>query len=275
MRNNIIFSFDPKSYDFGTEAEGENCVLIIKHFLGSVLSIPYANDVYIPVAHRLGIRRTGTSRQIIATFPVADELHMVLRHSNRLRETKHYINRQVPAEIRERNQYALPEFKQKRQNPANKAHLANGKLYVKGRLQSKFLTPTLPRVDSADENIPNFTIAIGDKITDGGSTFTGYAADVTNLEDVSVVLEQSLKLDGIAAATHRIYAYRYKGSGGGINENFDSDGDDGVGLQLLKAMRDDKILNRIWIVTRLYGPDYHHIGKARLNTRGKHVVTPI
>ena len=80
MRNNIIFSFDPKSSDFGTEAEGENCVLIIKHFLGSVLSIPHANDVYIPVAHRLGIRRTGTSRQIIATFPVANELHMVLQH---------------------------------------------------------------------------------------------------------------------------------------------------------------------------------------------------
>ena len=37
MRNNIIFSFDPKSSDFGTEAEGENCVSIIKHFrLGSV-----------------------------------------------------------------------------------------------------------------------------------------------------------------------------------------------------------------------------------------------
>jgi len=124
------------------------------------------------------------------------------------------MNRQVPAEITERNQYALPEFNQKRQNPANKAHLTNGKLYVKGRLQYKFLTPTLPHVDSADENIPNFTIATRDKITDGGSTFTGYAADVTKLEDVSVVLEQSLKLDGIAAATHRIYAYWHKGSRG-------------------------------------------------------------
>jgi len=130
MRNNLIFSFDNKSSDFGAEAEGKNCVSIIKHFLRSVLSIPLANDIYIPVAHRLGARRTGTSRQIIATFPVADELHMVLRHSNRLRDTKHYINRQVPAEIRERNQYALPEFKQKRQNPANKVRLANGKLYV-------------------------------------------------------------------------------------------------------------------------------------------------
>ena len=53
MRNNIIFSFDPKSSDFGTEAEGENCVLIITHFLGGVLSIPHANVVHIPVAHRL------------------------------------------------------------------------------------------------------------------------------------------------------------------------------------------------------------------------------
>jgi hypothetical protein len=86
------------------------------------------------------------------------------------------------------------------------------------------------------------------------------------LEDVSVVLEQSLKLDGIAAATHRIYAYRYKGSGGGINENFDSDGDD---PELLKAMRDDKILNRTWIVTRLCGPDYNHIGKKRFDHAGQ------
>jgi len=148
-------------------------------------------------------------------------------------------------------------------------------LYVKGRLQSKFLTSTLSRVDSADENIPNVTIATGDKITDGGSTFTGFAADVTDIEDVSVVLEQSLKLDGIVAATHRIYAYPYKGSGGGINENFGSDGDDGVGLRLLKVMRYDKILNRIWIVTRLYGPDYHHIGKAQFNTQSKHEVPPI
>ena len=136
-------------------------------------------------------------------------------------------------------------MKQKRQNPANIAHLSNGKLYAKGRLQSKFLTSTLPRVDSVDKSIPNFTIDTGDKITDRGSIFTGYATDVTNFEDVSVVLEQSQKLNGIAAATHRIYAYRYKGSGGGINENFDSDIDDGVGLEQLKFMRDDEILTRI------------------------------
>ena len=57
MRNNTTNSFDPKSSDFGAEAEGDNCVSIIKHFLGSVLIIPHANDIYIPVAHRLGIRR--------------------------------------------------------------------------------------------------------------------------------------------------------------------------------------------------------------------------
>jgi len=104
MRNNTIFSFDPKSSDICTEAEGENCASIIKHFLRSVLSIPHAKDVYIPVAHRLGIRRTETSRQIIATFPVADELRMVLRYSdNRLK--RYQTLHQVPAEIRERNQY--------------------------------------------------------------------------------------------------------------------------------------------------------------------------
>ena len=157
-------------------------------------------------------------------FPICDELNMVLNHTNRLKNTRHYLNCQVPAEIRERNQYALPEFKAKRQNPANKARLINGRLFVKGRLQSRFLTPTLPEVD---DDVPEFTVTESESISDTGSTFKGYAAAITSLDDISAAL------------------------GGSIHENFDSDNDDGVGLELLKAMSDANVVNKLWVVTRL------------------------
>ena len=258
----VIFSFDKRSTDYGGEADGENCVAIVQHFLKHVMAIPNAEEMYIPVAHRIGARRPNASRQIIAKFPICDELNMVLNHTNRLKNTRHYLNRQVPAEIRERNQYALPEFKAKRQNPANKARLINGRLFVKGRLQSRFLTPTLPEVD---DDVPEFTVTESESISDTGSTFKGYAAAITSLDDISAALEQSIQLDGVASATHRIYAYRYKATGGSIHENFDSDNDDGVGLELMKAMSDANVVNKLWVVTRYCKPDYGHIGKKRFD----------
>ena len=50
---------------------------------------------------------------------------------------------------------------------------------------------------------------------------------------------------------------------GGVCENFDSDGDYGIGLELLKAMREADICDRLWIATRTCKQDYVHIGKKR------------
>ena len=107
-----------------------------------------------------------------------------------------------------------------RQIQANKARLVNGKIYVKGRLQVKYLPPVLPTVDATDDDLPDITISESDQITDSGSIFKGHAAVVKNPDDVYVALGQSLQVDGVAAATHRVYACRYKANGG-VCENFD------------------------------------------------------
>ncbi len=183
--------------------------------------------------------------------------------SSKLRDTRHYINRQVPATIRERNKYALPEFKLKWQNPANKAKLVGGKFYVKGQLQTEFLAPSLPQVDIMDVEAPKYPVTKGSVVQDAGSSFAGFAANIFNLDDVASVLDNALLMDGVATSTHRMYAYRYKDGDGTVYQNFDSDGDDGVGSELLKAMVNDNVLNTIWIATRSCKADYKHIGAKR------------
>ena len=192
MKNNIIFTFDKKSRYFCQEADGEKCTAIVRHFLVSVLGVQAANDFYIPVAHRVGMRRSSGARSILATFAVASEISMVMANANRLKNTTHYLNRQIPAAMRERNQHAMSEFKEKRQNQANGARLINGKLYVKGCLQIKYLPPVLPTVDATDDDLPDITIAESDQITDSGSIFKGHAAVVKNPDDCAAPKSSTL-----------------------------------------------------------------------------------
>ncbi len=55
----------------------------------------------------------------------------------------------------------------------------------------------------------------------------------------------------------------------GPKQNFDSDGDHGVGLHLLRHMQSQKMDNMICVVARDCTSDYSHIGKRRF----QHAVT--
>ena len=84
MKYNLIFSFD-RSTQEGREVDGEDCISVIKQFLGSVMSVPNASRIYIPVAHRLGKRVQGHTRAIVAKIPNASQLNLVLKHGSRLK----------------------------------------------------------------------------------------------------------------------------------------------------------------------------------------------
>ena len=71
-------------------------------------------------------------------------------------------------------------------------------------------------------------------------------------------------IDGAADANHRIYAYRIN-QGRTIVENFDSDGDHGIGLELLRKMQEGSVSNKIWITTRKCHSDFSHIGNKRFD----------
>ena len=137
-------------------------------------------------------------------------------------------------------------------------------MYVKGRLQQQYLPPVLPAISTDDEDVPTFNIAASNSITEKGSTFTGYAAEVKSMDDVSVVLDRSQMIDGAADANHRIYAYRIN-QDRTIVENFDSDGDHGIGLELLRKMQEGSVSNKIWITTRKCNSDFSHLGNKRFD----------
>ena len=109
MSNNIIITFDRVSNDYGGEAEGENCVEIVRHFLSNVMGIQAATRYSIPLAHRIGARKHGIHRPIVATFPIAAEMQHIMSQTGRLRNTGHFINRQTPGSTRERHQFAFDE----------------------------------------------------------------------------------------------------------------------------------------------------------------------
>lgn len=260
MKRNLIFDFD-KCYNGAKEAAGENCVAIIKAFLSSVMGITDSDKMMVPVAHRLGAPRSGFIRPIIAKFPIADEMDRVMRNTNRLRNTRHFIKRQLTPNQREREQFMLPMYKSIRSS-GGRARISKGKLVVNGQVQTQFMPPCLPNVD--DVHIPDPPITT-DSITDSGSHFDGYAAHVKSLSEVSAVLT-SLKLQPAAArADHLIYAYILTNSDGLISHcNYDSDGDWGVGLELLRFMKDTKLHNVVCLATRtMDSQNWKHIGKRR------------
>ena len=267
MKENLIFNFD-RNTSVCREIRGEDCASVIRVFLGEHMNVPDSGRLCIPVAHRLGSYKRGVTRPIIAKFPFANQLQNVLQHtkmldaSNRRQNTRHYVTRQTPAGINERKQLALPTFKDLKENPDNNARLVKDKLYVKGALQTQFVEATLPDVKPND--VLEYPIEESDPVSDSGSTFQGYATRVSSLRDISIARQQLLLRDGVATANHIITAFRID-DGNSIQENFFSDRDYGVGLELLKNMKENDNVNIVLFATRKCPPGFKHIGNKRFD----------
>ena len=127
---------------------------------------------------------------------------------------------------------------------------------------SEPITPALT-VDehSSDHKPPNITES--DVISDSGSVFQSYAATVTTLNDVSAVMNNVLQKPGISSANHVVYAYRISGDSDSILENFCSDRDHGLELELLKSMRSVDVIDTVCVTTRTCDSNYIHLVKKR------------
>ena len=172
MKYNLIFTFDATT-DVGKEIEGEDAVSVVRQFLTHVMHVPNANQFCIPVAHRLG-GQSGRRRAMLAKFPVATELDLIMRHGNRLRGTRHGVSRQTTPSMAEQNQFAMDTYKEKRSDASNKARLNNGKLYLKGKLQTVFLESRLPDPEPSDV-VNQEEVAASNVIKDSGNVFQGFA----------------------------------------------------------------------------------------------------
>ena len=254
MKDNVIINFDPEVPDY-QEAKGESSVEIVHAFLHQVLGI---TDIYVSTAHRLGKAISGKSRPMIARIPDSGQRSSIFKNANRLRDTRHFISAQIPPSRSERKQFAMPEYKAKKEDPNNRAVLQQDKLFVRGKLQTQFTKAKLPHCDN-----PSFqhAIKVSKEKKEGGSSFRGFYTPAHNLNDVSSAYTQLICRPDASKATHIIQAYRFE-QRGKIVENFNSDRDWGTGYELLKAMRENDVTG-VCFAMRFCNPGHTHIGKKR------------
>ena len=181
--------------------------------------------------------------------------------TTRLRGTHHFVSKQLPAALRERQQFALERFKEARADPSNKAKMVREKLFVKGQLQAQFLPAKLPR--SSNDQPAEIDVTDGPVMDDqAGSTFAGFAARVDSLVKVRTVRDQLVRRPDVSASSDLMFAYRINGRQG-IQENFDSEFDYGVGLNLLRWMKRENLVDVVCFATRTCSTGYRHIGDKR------------
>ena len=253
MKGNLIFYMDSDK-----EIPGEDCTGVVKRFLGQKMNLPDAKSLYIPVAHRLGSKRAGPARPILAKFPIANQLANVMKFTNRLKGTRSYVVKQMPQAMNERKQFALEEFKEKTNQVQFNAKMINEKLFIKGKERTNYRRPSfhdvIARANENSEDVASSNIA-----EESGNSFRAFVASVTSMEEVKAARDKILEIPEVTKATHAIYAYRLKDG----PENFDSDGDYGMGLALLKSLRSADRGDVFCIVTRVSSRDHERLGRKR------------
>ena len=261
MNKNLIINVkDNEKYK---ETKGEKTMSIAKSFLKNELKMK--ESINITVAHRIGVKHEDKHRPIIITVPSASDINKVMSHVKNLKDTGCYIDRQIPQSYNERKQMCLAEFKEAK-SKGLKPMLIDDKLFVNGELKRQHLPPTLPDQLVVPENEPE--IHESQPVEDSGSIFKGFAAEINNMDDIRTVIDTLLLRSEVSTSTHVMYAYRFSDDEEVMCENFQSDGDWGIGFHMLKFMRDNSIANQVLIVTRMCGPNFKHIGTDRM----KHAI---
>ena len=207
----------------------------------------------------------GKHRPIIARIHDSQTRSSIFKNVSRLADTGHFVQQQMPPSRVERKQFALPTYLDLKKDKKNKAVLSKGTLYVKNRLQSQFLEHQLPSLIIRDDT-PELTLFESREKRDSGSSFRGYCAEAESLDDVALVREHLIaNKPEVAAANHVIYAYRFQSARGKTTENFKSDRDWGAGHALLKCMKENAIVNTVFVATHKCNPGSQRIGKKRFS----------
>lgn len=141
MKSNIIISFDKNDDRYKSE-QGEQCKNMAKRFFAETMKIAGVDSLFIPVAHRVGPKH-NKSRPLLVKLPVAADFSNVMAHAKNLAGSGHFVTKQLPADRRERKQYVLPIFKDRRANTDQKVQMIDDRLLINGVLQRQYLPATL------------------------------------------------------------------------------------------------------------------------------------
>ena len=239
------------------EQKNEKVYETVKKFFKNELKLK--DNIRLVAAHRIGSDNPKYPRPIIVTLQSNDDVSKIMSHAKNLKGSDCFINKQIPQSMNERKLMCIPEFKEAKAKGLRPV-LRQDKLYVNNELKRQHLPQALPDELEVPEEEPE--VSQSDAVEDGGSVFTAYACKASNMNDVRVVMDTLLCNTEVASATHVMYAYRLAEEDS-IVENFESDGDWGIGYSILKFLRSKDIMNYVFFVTRKCGEKFEHIGPAR------------
>ncbi len=258
MKSNIIINFNKKKDLLYNVKDNESGIDVARKFFATAMKIPGTDHLTIHVAHRVGANISG-NRSLLVKLPVAIDISRVMSYVHHLKGTGHSISKQLLADRRERKQYVLPSYIKERENRDQRSQLVDEKLYVDGVLQRQYLPTCIPaRVSMFHDD--DIVISSSHPVKEGGSTFQGFAATVHGMRDVRRSLDKLMQSPDQATATHLMFAYVLDDPDDG---NFNSDGDHGIGVEMLNYLKKLDKKQTILMVTRDCGPNFKHINKRR------------
>ena len=129
-RENLKFENIPENV-----ASGEDTESVLRSFLERDLGYVDAASVEIQRVHRLGKKKEGKSRPILARFLRFKDCQSMLALGPRLRETNYRMYQDLPFEIVERRRAQMDTFKKARRNniPASFSKAQPDKLFIRGK----------------------------------------------------------------------------------------------------------------------------------------------
>ena len=244
MRDNMIIKTKGPKYK---ETHNEDTSVTFKKFVAQKLHLPNSDRISISRSHRMGKARGEYNCMIIAKVVNDSDQRKILENASALKDTGFSVTKQIPPEVEERKQFAWGEFRKARTD-GKQAKFDVQKLYIDNELQQQFEPFPLP---SQVSSVVPLHVGRSNKVTDGTHEFRGYAIEMQSIQNVRNALDYLLKHEDVANADHLPYAFRSSdpSTTSRLFENFNSDGDTGTGLMILKSLQTNKVMNLAVFVT--------------------------
>lgn len=130
MRNNIVFG----NIEEALPGETENAESVVRDFLVSKMKLAsdLVSEMKFERIHRMGEKRPGKNRPIVAKFNLFKERELVRRAGSALKSTPYFIHEQFPKEVSDKRRKLVPKMKEAR-DKGSRAWISYDTLFIDGK----------------------------------------------------------------------------------------------------------------------------------------------
>ena len=235
----------------------------ILHFFRQDLQLDEREMMIVEIerAHRVGEKRNGRTRNIVAKLNSKGKEIAMSNKKNLSKQCKIKITDQYPREVHAKRERLWPVFTRAK-DEGKTAKWKQDKL----RIDGKEIKATEDKINDINTDITARATKMSPKhsavSTGDGSHFQAHSVRITSKEDVIPAIKALGADVRVAGASHVMYAYR-TGTERYAIHNYEDDGEWGSGRMIMEAIEEKNIYNQLICVTRWhYGK---HMGRARFD----------